>query len=129
MIWASSTSEWDRPYEHPGVLTPEGGLFHTGKDTDAYVVVQLPRQVHMTGIVLVAQDNNTFGRLNNMKIQVSENGIDWTDVHQFGPCRERVMRSDLDGHTPLAKYVRILRPGGPDFFHLNGIYVYGRPAA
>jgi hypothetical protein len=39
------------------------------------------------------------------------------------------MRSDLVGKKPVAKYVRILRAGGPEFFHLNGIYIYGEQAA
>ena len=64
-----------------------------------------------------------------MKVQVSENGTDWTDVHDFGPCGQRVMRTDLNGKKPVAKYVRIVRQGGPEFFHLNGIYVYGTQAA
>jgi hypothetical protein len=64
-----------------------------------------------------------------MKVQVSENGTDWKDVHDFGPCKNRVMRSDLGGKKPVAKYVRILRVGGPEFFHLNGIYIYGEQAA
>ena len=64
-----------------------------------------------------------------MKIQVSENGKDWVDVHQFGNCTQRVMRADLTDKLPVAKYVRILRPGGPEFFHLNAVYVYGNQAA
>lgn len=129
MVWASSTSEWDKPHEHAGLLTPEGGSFHTAKEENPYIVVELPRQIHMTGVVLVTVQGNIQSRHNNMKIQVSENGKDWTDVYQFGPCNDRVMRSDLDGRQPLAKYVRILRAGGPEFFHLNGIYIYGNQAA
>lgn len=128
MVWTSSTSQWDKPQEHAGLLTPEGGSFHTAKDQDAFVAVELPRQVEITGVVLVGINGNLH-RCNNMKVQVSENGTDWTDVHDFGPCNQRVMRSDLNGRKPVAKYVRIVRQGGPDFFHLNGIYIYGNQAA
>ncbi|MBR4309571.1 MAG: discoidin domain-containing protein, partial [Akkermansia sp.] len=128
LVWASSTSQWDNPCNHWGLLEPCGGTFHTAKDTDAYLVVQLPRQVNVTGVVLITNPGNLH-RLNNMKIQVSEDGKTWTDVHQFGPCNQRVMRTDLGGKLPVAKYVRVLRPGGPEFFHLNAIYVYGNQAA
>ncbi len=128
MVWTSSTSQWDKPQEHAGLLTPEGGSFHTAKDKDAFVAVELPRQVEITGIVLVGINGNLH-RCNNMKVQVSENGTDWIDVHDFGPCKQRVMRSDLGGRKPVAKYVRIVRQGGPEFFHLNGIYIYGNQAA
>ncbi|MBR7109757.1 MAG: discoidin domain-containing protein, partial [Akkermansia sp.] len=89
---------------------------------------QLPRQVNVTGVVLVANAGSQF-RLNNIKVQVSEDGEKWTDVHQFGPFQGNMMRVDLTEKLPLAKYVRILRPGGPEFFHLNGIYIYGNQAA
>ena len=128
LIWTSSTSQWDKVQEHAGLLTPEGGSFHTDKDKDAFIAVELPRQVEVTGVVVVAV-NGALGRCNNMKVQVSENGTDWTDVHDFGPCGQRVMRTDLNGKKPVAKYVRIVRQGGPEFFHLNGIYVYGTQAA
>lgn len=128
LVWMSSTSQWDKPHEHPGLLTPDGGTFHTAKDTDAFVAVELPRQVYVTGIVVVGTPGNLH-RCNNMKVQVSENGKDWKDVHDFGACNNRVMRSDLGGKRPVAKYVRILRAGGPEFFHLNGIYIYGEQAA
>lgn len=128
LVWMSSTSQWDKPHEHAGLLTPEGGTFHTAKDKDAFVAVELPRQVRVTGVVIVTSPGNLH-RCNNMKIQVSENGADWKDVHDFGPCKSRVMRSDLGGKKPVARYVRILRVGGPEFFHLNGIYIYGNQAA
>ncbi len=128
LVWTSSTSQWDKPQDHAGLLTPEGGFFHTAKDKDAFVAVELPRQVAVTGVVVVGTNGN-LGRCNNMKVQVSENGTDWTDVHDFGPCKQRVMRSDLGGRLPVAKYVRIVRQGGPEFFHLNGIFIYGNQAA
>ena len=128
LVWMSSTSQWDKPHEHAGLLTPKGGTFHTAKDTDAWVAVELPRQVNVTGIVIVTAPGNGH-RHNNMVIQVSENGKDWTDVQDLGPCKQRIMRSDLGGKLPLAKFVRILRKGGPEFFHLNGIYIYGNQAA
>ena len=128
LVWMSSTSNWDKPHEHAGLLTPQGGTFHTAKDKDAYVAIELPRQVNITGIVIVTSPGNLH-RLNNMIIQVSENGEDWTDIENLGPCKSRIMRSDLGGKLPVAKYVRILRSGGPEFFHLNGIYIYGNQAA
>ena len=128
LTWMSSTSRWDKPHEHPGLLLSHGGTFHTDKDKDAYVAVQLPRQVNVTGVVLVLSPGNIH-RCNNMVIQVSENGTDWTDVKELGNCNGRVMRVDLGDKLPLAKYVRILRRGGPEFFHLNGIYIYGNQAA
>ena len=131
MIQASSTSGHDHPCGHWGVLEPGvGGSFHTAKDKDAWVKVTLPKQANLTGVVLITTTGNLH-RLDNMKIQVSETGEDgdWQDVGEFGKCKQQVLRLDLSATRPLAKYVRILRQGGPEFFHLRGIYIYGKPAA
>ena len=50
-------------------------------------------------------------------------------MHDLGAFKQRVMRTDLGGKQPVAKYVRFLRQGGPEFFHLNGIFIYGNQAA
>ena len=131
MIQASSTSPHDKPCEHWGVLEPGvGGFFHTAKNTDAWVKVTLPKQANLTGIVLITTTGNLH-RHNNLCIQVSETGEDkdWKDVATIDKCTQQVLRVDLSATHPLAKYVRILRKGGPEFFHLRGIYVYGKPAA
>lgn len=131
LIRASSTSNFDKPCEHWGLLEPGvGGSFHTAKDKDAWVKVSLPKQANITGLVLITTMGN-LNRHDNIKIQVSETGDDkdWKDVAQLGKCTQQVIRVDLSTTHPLAKYVRILRQGGPDFFHLRGIYIYGKPAA
>lgn len=131
IIQASSTSGHDNPCNHWGVLEPGvGGGFHTGKDNDAWVKVTLPKQAHVTGVVIQTTTGN-LNRLNNMVVQVSETGADndWKEVAQLGPCKQQTIRVDLKSTAPLAKYVRIVRKGGPDFFHLRAIFVYGKPAA
>lgn len=131
VIQTSSTSNFENPCAHWGILEPVGGHFHTTKDKDAWVMVQLPKQAYVTGVVVVNPGGPNMRRLHNMKIQVSETGKDgdWHDVADLGPCKQRVQQADLSTAKPRAKYIRILRPGGPEFFHLNGIYVYGEQAA
>ncbi len=131
IILASSTCQYDHPCAHWGVLEPGiGGGFHTGRETDAWVRVTLPKQAKLSGVILRTTDGN-LQRHNNMIVQVSETGRDndWHSVAELGVCKEKLIRVDLTATHPLAKYVRILRKGGPEFFHLLGIYVYGDPAA
>ncbi len=130
MIWTSSTSQWDKVCSHWGLLEPAvGGQFHTAKDNPAWVVVQLPRQAKVTGVSVIGTTGNLH-RLNGMKVQVSETGKDgdWKDVGAFTQAGGREFRAEVSG-LPTAKYVRILRPGGPEFFHLSGIFIYGEQAA
>ena len=126
----TSSSSHESPCAHWGLLEPVGGHFHTKKEENPWVAVLLPKQAFVTGVVIIATSGN-MQRLHNMKVQVSETGKDndWQDVAQLGPCKQRVIQVDLGDKKPRAKYVRIVRTGGPDFFHLNAIYVYGEQAA
>ena len=134
MVYASSTSQWDRPATHANVLTKLGGQIHTNRDKDAWVAVKLPRHSTISGVVIAAHKNNSnWHRLNNMQIQISETGKDddWHNVGQpTGQCTQRLIRVDLGSELPKALYVRILRPSeGHDVFHVDGIFIYGSPAA
>ncbi len=131
LLFISSTCQHDYPPEHWGVLEPTGGRFHTGGDKDAYGAVELPKMSYITGVVTIAPDGNLW-RLTNMKVQYSETGKD-DDWHDAGPMPnptgQRVNRLDLQKSKPRARFIRILRPGGPELFHLNAIFVYGQPAS
>ena len=133
MPFASSTAEWDQPHTHAGLLTKQGGWMHTGKEQNAWVAVKLPKHAHITGIVYVgSHQNHLKGRQKPLKIQVSDTGKDddWHDVGTtIDTATDYVNRIDLGEEKPKALYVRVLRLGGPDFFHCSGIYVYGTPAA
>ncbi len=131
LIYASSTCRHDSPSMHAGVLDPRGGHFHTDKEKNPYVVVKLPRTASLSGLVIVGRAGKDE-RMRNIKVQVSETGAEgsWIDVHDFGPdAPPRVMRVNLEDKMPKALYIRIQRGGEANFFHLNGIYVYGDRAA
>lgn len=131
--FASSTSQWDAPHTHSGLLTKQGGQIHTGKDKDAWIAVKLPKHAYITGVVFAGTNNwALIHRFRPLRVQVSDTGKpdDWRDV---GPVIQNtgnyINSFDLQQERPKALYVRVLRPGGPEFFHANGIYVYGEPAA
>ena len=131
--FGSSTSEWDAPHTHSGLLTQKGGKFHSGKDKDAWLAVKLPKHAFITGVVFAGTSEwKLIHRFRNLRVQVSDTGRD-DDWHDVGPVIENtgnyINRFDLQGERPKALYVRVLRGGGPEFFHANGIYVYGEPAA
>ena len=70
--------------------------------------------------------------MNDLQIQVSETGKD-DDWHNAGTpsgkCTQRLIRFDLTAENPKALHVRVIRPGATEVFHIDGIYVFGTPAA
>lgn len=133
VIFASSTSRWDKPATHANVLTRLGGQIHTNRQKDAWVAVKLPKHATISGVVIAAHANSSnWNRLNHLQIQVSETGRDddWHNVGQpTGNCTQRLIRADLTAEQPKALYVRVIRPGTDEVFHMDGLFVFGTPAA
>lgn len=126
LLATSSTSPHDSPISHWGVLRPSGGRFHTGKDENAWASVMLPKPCYVNGVVIVATNGN-HQRLNDMEIQISDDGETWQPLRSLGKCTQQVIKVEFQ--EVLGRHVRIVRKGGPEFFHLFGIYIYGRDAA
>lgn len=133
MPFASSTSQWDAPHTHSGLLTKSGGKIHTARENNPWIAVKLPKHAYITGVIFAGtNDWKLINRFRPVKVQVSDTGKDddWHDVGAPIPATENYIISfDLQKERPKALYVRVLRPGGPEVFHANGIYVYGEPAA
>ncbi len=131
--FASSTSQWDAPHTHSGLLTKSGGAIHTARENNPWIAVKLPKHAYITGVVFAGTNQwSLIGRFRPVKVQVSDTGRDddWHDVGEPIPSTNNYIISfDLQKERPKALYVRVLRPGGPEVFHANGIYVFGEPAA
>lgn len=126
LLATSSTCGHDSPVSHWGVLRPSGGRFHTDKDENAWASVMLPKPGYVNGIVIVTNGSNHH-RLHNMVVQISDDGESWSNIKDLGECKQRVIK--IEFQERLGRHIRILRKGGPEFFHLNGIYAFGRDAA
>ncbi|MBQ4594902.1 MAG: hypothetical protein IJA81_09735 [Akkermansia sp.] len=133
MPFASTTSQWDAPHTHSGLLTMTGGKIHTARENNPWIAVKLPKHAYITGVIFAGtNDWKLINRFRPVKVQVSDTGRDddWHDVGEPIPSTGNYIISfDLQKERPKALYVRVLRPGGPEVFHSNGIYVYGEPAA
>ncbi len=133
VLYASSTSSWDHPGTHANVLTKLGGQIHTSRNKDPWIAVKLPKHATISGVVIAAHSSSAnWHRMNDLQIQVSETGKD-DDWHNAGTpsgkCTQRLIRFDLTAENPKALYVRVIRPGATEVFHIDGIYVFGTPAA
>lgn len=133
VVFASSTSKWDKPATHANVLTRLGGQIHTGRDKDPWIAVKLPKHATISGVVIMAHTNgNNWKRLDGLQVQISETGKDddWHNAGSLtGKCTQRELRIDLTAEQPKALYVRVIRPGAQEVFHIDGIFVFGTPAA
>lgn len=132
VFFPCGTSRFDDILAHWGVIEPGvGGTFHTGNIENAWAAVRLPKHATLSGVVVInTSASQNWRRLNGIRVQVSETGKDddWHDVGKPIDKGAAVMRFDLSAEAPKALYVRIFRPD-KEFFHFQGLYVFGTPAA
>lgn len=126
MICPSSTSSYDKPEQHWGILEPEGGFLHTSGEDNASVTVELKNMVDINGIVIISWER-FIERMGNLIIETSIDGTAWEKAHQFSGAAH-VQRADFQKAPKRARFLKITRPGN-DFFHLEGIHVYGKKAS
>jgi len=126
ILKTSTTSKWDTPLLHAGVLSEGGGFFHTDSEQKPWVEIQLAKLGGLSGIVIANRLEGHNGRQVPLKVSVSENGSSWTPVFTSSEAKN-IWRIDLNGKNIRARYVRVERTDDrKECFHLRKILVYGR---
>ncbi len=122
----STTSSWDKPCDHLGVLTREGGMFHTAEEEKPTVIVELPEKVDLSGLLLVKNQGNEW-RVNKVKVSRSVDGATWFDLAETDkmPDQWRVDTPD----SPPARWIKvesIPQAGSKQVFHLRNILLFSK---
>lgn len=135
MLQTSSVS-YDKPLSYGQVLDGgEFGYFDTAHESKPWALVALAGEGALSGIVLVNRYEFPSEKPWDvpLKVEVSSDGTNWTEVAQFEEMQD-VYRVDLLTKEIRAKYVRIERGPGSDpakpnngRLHMRNFLVYGRP--
>lgn len=124
LLRPSSTCGWDDPARHAAVLEG-GGKFHTDAEVRPSVEARLPRLGQLSGIVVVSSDGSTF-RVPPLKVSVSEDGKTWKAIHR-ATRDQAVYAIPVNDPSLRVRHVRVERDDDrKEFFHLRGLFVYGR---
>ncbi len=127
LLLTSSTSGWDHPENHWGVLESCGGSFHSESEARPHAIVRLGKLGELTGIVIhdSSWGHNATRQL-PLKVSISEDGESWTQVFRTDK-HESMWRIPLDGKAPRVQFIKVERDDDrKEFFHLNAIHAYGR---
>lgn len=127
LILTSSTSNWDHPENHWGILEACGGGFHSASEVRPNAVVRLGKLGDLTGIVIHdSSGGQNAARQIPLKVSISENGQSWTQVFR-SENHESMWRIPLEGKATRVQFIKVERDDDrQEFFHLNAIHAYGR---
>lgn len=127
LLAVSSTSGWDSPEDHWGVLEEVGGRFHTENQVRPHAIVRLGRLGDLTGIVIHdPSDGHNATRQLPLKVSVSEDGQAWTQVFRTEQ-HQPLWRIPLAGKATRVQFIKVERDDDrSEFFHLSAIHAYGR---
>lgn len=124
VAWMSTTSGWDQPWSHLGVIDGSGGQFHTEREKEPSITVQLEETVTLASVTVEKIRGNEH-RLRRAKLQVSTDGATWFDVASTDDCPE-IWKPLVDGRR--ARWVRLvaLNGEGGDYLHLRSLLIRAR---
>ncbi|MFM2170295.1 MAG: hypothetical protein RI957_524 [Verrucomicrobiota bacterium] len=127
LLKPSSTSNWDTPEQHWGVLESTGGSFHTNREVRAGCIVRLGKLGDLSGIVIVNQGGGQNGpRQVPLSVSVSEDGQQWTEVF-ISRENAPLWRIPLQGKATRVQFIKVARSDDRnEFFHLAAIHAYGK---
>lgn len=118
--WLSTTSQWDQPWSHLGVIDGRGGQFHTDREKEPSLTVQLEQGVTLASITVEKVRGNEH-RLRRAKIQVSTDGATWFDAAATDNCPD-IWKPDVAGKR--ARWVRLVALNGDgDYLHLRSFLI------
>jgi len=124
--WLSTTSGWDQPWSHLGVIDGQGGQFHTDREKEPSLTLQLPDGVLLASVVVEKTRGNEH-RLRRAKIQVSTDGATWFDAAETASCPD-LWKVTFADREVRARWVRLvaLNEGDGDYLHLRSFLVRAR---
>ncbi len=117
----------DRILMHPRVLDERGGFIWANPHKDAWVQMEFPEPVVLSGVIVVNrfEDQKNLENQSPLRIMVSNDGRSFTEVYSSTEAKA-VWRADLSENPPAARFVRVAtqREKGAHF-QLRNILVYG----
>ena len=123
LIWTSTTSGWDQPWSHHGVIDGRGGQFHTEREKNPSATVQLRETVTLASVTIEKTWGNEW-RLRKAHLEVSTDGATWFTIARTDNCPD-TWKIDLGGQDRKARWVRLVaeNDGDGDYLHLRSFLV------
>ncbi len=123
MLWPS-TRKWCSVLDFYNVLNESGGVVHTDREETPSVVVELPRTVDVSGILIV-KNNGNEGRVKKARVSRSVDGETWFPVEET-PSMPKQWRITPPADTQ-ARWIKVEALNDtPEFMHFRNILVFSK---
>ena len=123
MVRLSTTSNWDRQWEHIDLLKPCGGFCHTDKEAIPHVIVELPTTLPVSGLLVTKADGNE-GRMKKVRISTSTDGATWFPLQEMDdmPKEWRIALPE----SKQAKWVKFeaINDAETNYLHLKHFLIF-----
>lgn len=119
-----SSQAWCSAVDFQNVLNETGGIVHTKEEMAPSVVVELPRAVELSGILLVKTNGNQ-GRIKKVRVSRSVDGATWFPVEETPsmPSQWRI----VPPAATKARWIKVEALNAkPEFMHFRNILVFAK---
>ncbi len=126
MIRTSTTSSWDKPWEHLDILKPCGGFNHTDKESQPFVIAELPNAVDLSGVIISKASGSEY-RIKKAKVSTSTDGATWFPLGETNDMQTE-WRIEAPAEGRKAKWIRFeaINDTEPNFLHLKHFLIFAK---
>lgn len=119
-----STKEWCSAVDFYNVLNETGGIVHTNSESSPSVIVELPRTVEVSGI-LVVKTNGYEERMKKARVSYSMDGATWFPIEET-PSMPKQWRI-IPSASTQARWIKVEALNDkPEVMHFRNILVFSK---
>jgi len=121
---SSSTSGWDTPVLHQGIMTLAGGKCHSDREKTPSFIAEIDKGAELTGCIIRKADGNE-GRMKKAVVYTSSDGATWMPRATTNDMPKEWVVSFPAATT--GKWVKVeFENEAPDFAHITHFVIYTR---
>lgn len=126
MRFSSNSGAYDKPETHGGLLTRQGGSYHSEREKTVEAVVALPKTEDISGVIVRKTDGNEW-RMKRATLSTSTDGATWFPLAATNDMPKEWVVKAAQGTK--ARWVRIQFHNDGDqgeFAHISHFLIYKR---
>ncbi len=124
MFRISSTNQWDAPYSHRSIMTPQGGQSHTNSEEKPHFIVELADADKFISGCIIRKSNGSEGRMKKAVVYTSADGATWMEKARIDDMPKEWAVQFPDGTKGKWVKVEFDNTGGSNFAHLSHFVVF-----
>lgn len=123
LLRVSTTSSWDAPIYHQGILTLQGGRCHTSREATPSLIAELESPQQLTGCIIRKHGAHDY-RMKKATVYTSSDGATWMKKAETANMPKVWVVNFPEGTSGKWVKVEFDNSASPEFAHVSHFVIY-----